>query len=177
MEASGTGNMKFALNGAITIGTLDGANIEIAEHVGRENIVIFGMAAEQVADRKHAEFKGAQAVARSPRLATVIDALADGRFSPDDRSRYKDLAQALLAYDPFMVAADFDGYWDAQCTIDQLWQSPSTWWRTSILNTARMPWFSSDRAIREYAHEIWRVPIDELSGASARSRKSIGDGS
>jgi glycogen phosphorylase len=160
MEASGTGNMKLALNGALTIGTLDGANIEIGEHVGSENIVIFGMTAAQVADRKRAEFKGAQAVGRSPRLAAVIDALAGGRFSPDDPSRYKDLCQALLAYDPFMVAADFDAYWDAQRSIDQLWQSPSAWWRASILNTARMAWFSSDRAIREYAQEIWRVPAD-----------------
>src|SRR5262249_44078137 len=160
MEASGTGNMKLALNGALTIGTLDGANIEIGEHVGNENIVIFGMTAEQVADRKRAEFKGAQAVAQSPRLAAVIDALAGGRFSPDDPSRYKDLAQVLLAYDPFMVAADFDAYWDAQRSIDRLWQSPSAWWRAAILNTARMAWFSSDRAIREYAQEIWRVPAD-----------------
>src|SRR5215831_2530655 len=160
MEASGTGNMKLALTGGITIGTLAGANIEIGEHVGSENIIIFGMTAEQVADKKRAEFKGAQAVARSPRLAAVIEALTDGRFSPDDPSRYKELAQALLAYDPFMVAADFDAYWEAQRSIDQLWQSPSAWWRASILNTARMAWFSSDRAIREYAQEIWCVPTD-----------------
>jgi starch phosphorylase len=160
MEASGTGNMKFALNGAITIGTLDGANIEIREHVGGENIVIFGMTAEEVADRKRSEFRGAEAVARSPRLGAVIDALAGGHFSSDDPSRYKELAQALLAYDPFMVAADFDAYCDAQRKIDQLWLSPSAWWRASILNTARMAWFSSDRAIREYAQEIWHVPAD-----------------
>src|SRR5215813_8158381 len=160
MEASGTGNMKLALNGAITIGTLDGANIEIGEHVGSENIVIFGMTAEQVADKKRSEFKGAQAVARSPRLAAVIEALTDGRFSPDDPSRYKELAQALLAYDPFMVAADFDAYWEAQCSVDKLWRSPSAWWSASILNTARMAWFSSDRAIREYARDIWHVPSD-----------------
>jgi len=160
MEASGTGNMKLALNGAITIGTLDGANIEIGEHVGSENIVIFGMTAEQIADKKRAEFKGAQAVARSPRLAAVFDALVDGRFSPDDPSRYKELTQALLAYDPFMVAADFDAYWDAQRSVDQLWRSPSAWWRASILNTARMAWFSSDRAIREYAQDVWHVPAD-----------------
>jgi glycogen phosphorylase len=163
MEASGTGNMKLALNGAITIGTLDGANIEIADHVGSQNIVIFGMTAEQVVDRKRAEFKGAEAVAHSPRLAAVIDTLADGRFSPDDPSRYKELAQALLAYDPFMVAADFDAYWDAQRSIDYLWQSPFAWWRASILNTARMAWFSSDRAIREYAKEIWHVPADQTT--------------
>jgi starch phosphorylase len=160
MEASGTGNMKLALNGAITIGTLDGANIEIGEHVGSENIVIFGMTAEQVADKKRAEFAGAHAVARSPRLAAVIDALADGHYSPDDPSRYKELVQALLAYDPFMVAADFDTYWEAQRRIDQLWRSPSAWWRAAILNTARTAWFSSDRTIREYAQEIWHVPAD-----------------
>jgi starch phosphorylase len=163
MEASGTGNMKLALNGAITIGTFDGANIEIREHVGNENIVIFGMTAEQVVDRKRAEFKGAEAVAQSPRLAAVIDALGEGRFSPDDPSRYKELAQALIAYDPFLVAADFDAYWDAQRRIDHLWQSPSAWWRASILNTARMAWFSSDRAIREYAKEIWHVPADRTT--------------
>src|SRR6185312_2891759 len=93
MEASGTGNMKLALNGAITIGTLDGANIEMGEQVGRENMIIFGMTAAQVADSKRAEFKGAEAVARSPRLAAVIDSLTRGRFSPDDPSRYKELVQ------------------------------------------------------------------------------------
>ena len=160
MEASGTGNMKLALNGAITIGTFDGATIEIGEHVGNDNIVIFGMTAEQVADKKRAEFKGAAAVARSPRLAAVIDALDEGRFSPDDPSRYKELVQALVTYDPFMVAADFDAYWDAQRSVDELWRSPLAWWRASILNTARMAWFSSDRAIREYAKEIWHVPAD-----------------
>jgi starch phosphorylase len=158
MEASGTGNMKLALNGAITIGTLDGANIEIREHVGSENMVIFGMDANRVADMKREEFKGAQAAARSPRLAAVIDGLAEGRFSPDDPSRYKDLAQALLAYDPYMVAADFDSYWEAQRGIDELWQLPSAWWRAAIFNTARMAWFSSDRSIREYAEDIWRIP-------------------
>ena len=160
MEASGTGNMKLALNGAITIGTLDGANIEMGEQVGRENMIIFGMTAAQVADSKRAEFKGAEAVARSPRLAAVIDSLTRGRFSPDDPSRYKELVQSLLAYDPFMVAADFDAYWDAQRSVDRLWRSPSRWWRASILNTARMGWFSSDRAIREYAQDIWRIPAD-----------------
>jgi glycogen phosphorylase len=158
MEASGTGNMKLALNGAITIGTLDGANIEIREQVGSENMVIFGMDADRVADMKREEFKGAQAAARSPRLAAVIDGLAEGRFSPDDPARYRDLAQALLAYDPYMVAADFDSYWAAQRSIDELWQSPAAWWRAAIFNTARMAWFSSDRTIREYAEDIWRIP-------------------
>src|SRR4029078_13436836 len=116
--------------------------------------------AKEVSDKKRSEFKGAEAVARSPRLAAVIEALAGGSFSPGDPSRYKELAHALLAYDPFMVAADFDAYWDAQRNVDQLWRSPSAWWRAAILNTARMAWFSSDRTIREYAEEIWRVRAD-----------------
>ncbi len=161
MEASGTGNMKLALNGAITIGTLDGANIEICEHVGRDNVVIFGMTAAEVAERQKAQFRGAEAAAASPRLAAVIESLGSGEFSPDDPNRFVPIVQALLGYDRFMVAADFDSYWDAQRSVDRLWQSPNDWWRASILNTARMGWFSSDRAIREYAREIWNVPVAE----------------
>jgi glycogen phosphorylase len=158
MEASGTGNMKFALNGAITIGTLDGANIEIREYVGSDNVIIFGLTAAEVAERQQAQFKGAVAV--SPRLAAVINSLAAGEFSPDEPDRFAPIVQNLLEYDRFMVAADFDAYWDAQRSVDRLWQSPSAWWRASILNTARMGWFSSDRTIREYAGDIWHVPVD-----------------
>ncbi|MGZ5811014.1 MAG: glycogen/starch/alpha-glucan phosphorylase [Xanthobacteraceae bacterium] len=157
MEASGTGNMKLALNGALTIGTLDGANIEIREHVGAENVVIFGLTAEEVAERQRMQFAGAAAVERSPRLAAVVKSLVDGRFSPDDRERFAPIMQSLLDYDRFMLAADFDAYWQAQRTVDALWRSPASWWRTSIINTARMSWFSSDRAVREYARDIWRV--------------------
>lgn len=160
MEASGTGNMKLALNGAITVGTLDGANIEIREHVGAENVIIFGMNATEVARKRELGFAGAEAVAHSPRLVAVIDALGSGQFSPDDPTRYAPIVQSLLDHDRFMVAADFDAYWDAQRRIDRVWQTPAEWWRMSILNTARMGWFSSDRAIREYAREIWRVPVD-----------------
>lgn len=159
MEASGTGNMKLALNGAITIGTMDGANIEISEHVGRDNLMIFGMTASEVAERQKEKFKGQDATDTSPRLAAVIEALASGAFSPDDPDRYAPIVQALLEYDRFMVAADFDAYWDAQRAVDRLWRSPSDWWRASVLNTARMSWFSSDRTIREYAREIWNVPV------------------
>ncbi len=159
MEASGTGNMKLALNGALTIGTLDGANIEIREHVGDGNIVIFGLTAAEVAARREAQFDGATAIEASPRLKAVLDALADGAFSPDDPARYAPIVQSLSGYDRFMVAADFDAYWRAQRSVDRLWQSPSDWWRASITNTARMGWFSSDRTIREYAREIWRVPV------------------
>jgi starch phosphorylase len=158
MEASGTGNMKLALNGAITIGTLDGANIEIREHVGADNIVIFGMNATEVARARELGFTGAEAVDGSPRLAGVIDALSNGAFSPDDPARYAPIVHSLLAADRFMVAADFEAYWDAQRKVDQLWKTPANWWRASILNTARMGWFSSDRTVREYARDIWHVP-------------------
>jgi starch phosphorylase len=159
MEASGTGNMKLALNGALTIGTLDGANIEICEQVGRDNIIIFGMTAAEVTERQQAHFKGADAIAASPRLAAVVESLEAGDFSPGDPHRFAPLVRSLRDYDRFMVAADFDAYWNAQRSVDRLWQSPSDWWRASILNTARMSWFSSDRAIREYATEIWNVPV------------------
>jgi starch phosphorylase len=159
MEASGTGNMKFALNGAITVGTLDGANIEISEQVGRDNVVIFGLTAEEVADRVAERFEGSTAVAQSARLAKVVHALAGGDFSPDDRNRYAPIVQSLLEYDRYMVAADFDAYWEAQRSIDRLWLTPDEWWRKNILNTARMDWFSSDRTIREYASDIWNVPV------------------
>jgi starch phosphorylase len=159
MEASGTGNMKLALNGAITLGTLDGANIEIREQVGDDNVMIFGLTAAEVAERQHAQFKGRHAVEASPRLAAAVASLASGGFSPDEPGRYVPIAQSLTDYDHFMVAADFDSYWDAQRAIDGWWQRPDDWWRACILNTARMAWFSSDRAIREYAINIWRVPV------------------
>jgi starch phosphorylase len=159
MEASGTGNMKLALNGAITVGTLDGANIEIGEHVGDDNIVIFGMTAAEVAKRQQAGFTGAEAIAASPRLKAAIESLAAGDFSPDDPRRYAPIVESLITYDRFMVAADFDSYWTAQRHIDRLWQTPEDWWRTSILNTARMSWFSSDRTIRDYARDIWNVAV------------------
>ncbi len=160
MEASGTGNMKLALNGAITIGTLDGANIEIRENVGTDNVIIFGLTAEEVAGRQRKRFAGGDAIAASPRLAAAIDAIADGTFSDGDSERYAPIVDALRAYDRFMVAADFDDYWEAQRSVDRLWHSPAAWWRMSILNTARMGWFSSDRTIREYATDIWNVSVD-----------------
>jgi starch phosphorylase len=157
MEASGTGNMKLALNGALTIGTFDGANIEIHDHVGAENIFIFGMHADEVAEKYRGGLRGSDF--NSPRLAHAIEAIAAGTFSPDDRHRFQPLVDQILGHDKFMVAADFEAYWHAQRTIDELWRNPHDWWRTSIRNTARMGWFSSDRAIREYADEIWRVPV------------------
>jgi starch phosphorylase len=159
MEASGTGNMKLALNGALTIGTLDGANIEISEQVGPENVFIFGLTAAEVAEKVEQRYTGAEAVDRSPRLKAVLDSLVAGEFSPSAAGLYGPIVEATLEYDRFMVAADFDAYWEAQRAVDRLWQSPAEWWRVSILNTARMSWFSSDRAIREYADDIWHVPV------------------
>jgi starch phosphorylase len=159
LEASGTGNMKLALNGALTIGTLDGANIEIRDHVGADNVVIFGMTAAEVAVKQQERFLGIGAVEASPRLTAVVETLESGLFSPDDPARFAPIVETLKDYDHFMVAADFDAYWEAQRGIDRLWQTPADWWRKSILNTARMAWFSSDRTISEYARDIWRVPV------------------
>jgi len=158
MEASGTGNMKLALNGALTVGTLDGANIEIRDHVGPDNIFIFGMNAAEVAARAAGGFAAADAIAASPMLAEVLDALAAGAFSPEEPGRYAGLVDMLRHDDRFMVCADFDSYYATQRRIDALWASPAAWWRASVLNTAGMGWFSSDRAIREYAGQIWHVP-------------------
>ena len=157
MEASGTGNMKLALNGALTIGTLDGANIEMREQVEAENFFIFGLTASEVEERRHARSTGRAAAEASPRLAAVIESLASGQFSPEEPTRFHGLVDALLDFDPFMVAADFDAYWDAQRAVDELWKQPASWWRAAITTTARTGWFSSDRTIREYADEIWDI--------------------
>jgi starch phosphorylase len=157
MEASGTGNMKLALNGALTIGTLDGANIEIQQHVGGENMFIFGLLAEEVAARRRDGIDATATIAGSPALAEVLNAVASGLFSPDDKSRYRGLVDALTHHDYFMVTADFEAYREAQRAVGSLWQDQNAWWRIAVLNTARMSWFSADRAILDYAQEIWRA--------------------
>ena len=160
LEASGTSNMKFALNGALTIGTLDGANVEMSERIGREHMFIFGMTASQVNMRKQAgELNMGHLLETSERLRLALEAIREGVFSPDDPGRYTGLVDALVGEDRFMVCADFDEYWEAQRRVDQLWQNPDAWWSSAILNCARMGWFSSDRTIREYAVDIWGVPV------------------
>ena len=159
MEASGTGNMKLALNGALTIGTLDGANIEIRDHVGAENIAIFGMEAMDVVVRRKQGLDATDVIRRSPELSRAINAIGGGEFSPDDPGRFESIAHALRHLDHYMVSADFDSYFEAQRGIDARWQVAPAWTRASILNVARMAWFSSDRTIREYAQEIWNVPV------------------
>ncbi|MGE0358786.1 MAG: glycogen/starch/alpha-glucan phosphorylase [Burkholderiales bacterium] len=157
MEASGTGNMKLALNGALTIGTLDGANIEIRERVGAENIFIFGLTAAQVAERQRRGIDATADIGSSRTLAETLGRLAAGNFSPDDRGRYNGLVDGLRHRDHFMVCADFEAYAAAQRSVDGLWRDPDAWWRRAILNTAGMGWFSSDRTILEYARDIWRA--------------------
>ena len=156
MEASGTGNMKLALNGALTIGTLDGANVELREAVGPDNIFIFGMTAAEVAERRPAHDPEA-AIAAEPRLAEVLDQIAAGLFSPEEPGRHAELVDDLRHSDRFMVAADFTAYFEAQRRVDALWRDPDEWTRRAVLNTARVGRFSSDRTIRGYAHDIWGV--------------------
>lgn len=165
MEASGTGNMKFALNGAITIGTLDGANIEIGERVGEENIVIFGMTADEVELAKRDPRPSAEVIADAPHLEGVLDAVADGAYSPGERDRYAALVDGLRLNDWFMVLADFESYRQAQRRVDALWADRPRWWRMSIANTAHCGWFSADRAVREYAERIWNVPARQAAKA------------
>ncbi len=157
MEASGTGNMKFALNGALTIGTLDGANVEIREHVGEDNIVIFGMTAEEVAARRGEGYDPRAAIEASRELSQALQAIASGVFSPDDRDRFRGLVDGIYDRDWFMVSADFESYAVAQRSVDDLFVDKPGWYAKTIRNTAHVGWFSSDRAIREYAKEIWRA--------------------
>ncbi len=159
MEASGTGNMKLALNGALTIGTLDGANVEIMQHVGQENIFIFGLTTEEVAARRARGISSVDIINASPILREVIDSLAGGVFSPDDPGRYRGLCDIITHHDYFMVSADFDAYFKMQRNAADHFQQPRDWLEKSARNIAGMGWFSSDRTIGEYARDIWNVPI------------------
>jgi glycogen phosphorylase len=160
MEASGTGNMKLALNGALTIGTFDGANIEICDHVGAQNIFIFGLRAEEVEERRRAALQASSVIAAFPKLAEAIEAIETGVFSPDDVDRFAALMNALRHSDYYMVTVDFDAYYATQRSVERLWLSTFDWTRASMLNIARMAWFSSDRTIGEYAQDIWKVPFE-----------------
>ena len=157
-EASGTGNMKFALNGALTIGTLDGANVEIKDAVGDDNIFIFGLDAWEVAERKAAGYNPWEPYGQSYEMRRVLDHIGSGFFSPGDRDRYRPIVDALLSEgDDYMVLADFDAYMACQEKVDECYGKPFDWAKKSILNVAHMGYFSSDRTIREYARDIWDV--------------------
>jgi starch phosphorylase len=157
MEASGTGNMKFSLNGALTIGTLDGANVEIREAVGPENFFLFGLDAGQVQGWKRGGYDPSAFPRSDPRLREVLELVASGAFDGGDRSTFQPLVDSLVSNDPFMVLADFGAYLECQEAVDAAFADPDDWTRKSILNVARMARFSSDRAIREYCRDIWQL--------------------
>ncbi|GMG82631.1 glycogen/starch/alpha-glucan phosphorylase [Paralimibaculum aggregatum] len=156
-EASGTGNMKFALNGALTIGTLDGANVEIRERVGAENFYLFGLTAEEVTARRAEPDFARHAIEASPTLRRVLEQIAGGAFSPDEPRRYAGLVHRLHDHDYFLVSCDFDSYYETQRRIDADYRDTGDWTRRAILNTSNAGWFSSDRTIAGYAEDIWNV--------------------
>jgi len=158
MEASGTGNMKLALNGALTIGTMDGANVEMCEHIGAANMFIFGLTAEEVEARRRKGVNGRDIVAASPALSDAVEFLQNGGLSHGDRDRYRPIVDSLLGNDWFMVASDFDAYSACQAKVSALWSDQKGWTQMAIVNSLNMGWFSSDRTIRQYAAEIWGVP-------------------
>jgi glycogen phosphorylase len=156
-EASGTGNMKFMINGALTIGTLDGANVEMLEEAGAENFFVFGLNEEEVA-RVYAEgYRPATHIERDPELAEVLDLIAAGHFTGGDTEVLRPVVDSLRYHDPFLVLADYRSYLDCQAAVDEAWQDADAWSRMSILNSARSGKFSSDRAIAQYCDEIWGV--------------------
>ncbi len=163
MEASGTGNMKMALNGALTVGTLDGANVEMRDLVGDDNIFIFGLTAAEVEASRTKGIDSSAHIDASPILHEALDEIASGVFSTDDAGRYRGLVDTLTHHDYFMVCSDFDAYWTTQMKIDQEWSDRNRWMRSSVLNTANVGWFSSDRTIGEYAKEIWSAPFVPIS--------------
>jgi starch phosphorylase len=156
-EASGTGNMKFSMNGALTIGTLDGANIEIRDEVGHDNFFLFGMTAAEVQARQTDGYRPWEIVHANEHLRSVLDLIRSGLFSHGDTELFRPLVDGLIHSDPFMVLADFQAYVDCQKRVDLAYRAPHHWDRMSILNTARIGKFSSDRAIQEYADRIWQV--------------------
>ena len=158
MEASGTGNMKFMANGAITIGTMDGANVEMHKEVGPDNIVIFGLSTAEVNEKRAKGEVPRSAIDNSPRLKEALESIASGVFSPDDPHRYRDLIGGLYDHDWFMVARDFDAYAEAQAEVNAIWRDKRRWNAMAIRNTAHVGFFSSDRTIRQYAEDIWNVP-------------------
>jgi glycogen phosphorylase len=157
LEASGTGNMKFALNGAVTIGTLDGANIEIRERVGAENFFLFGLTTEEVAALKTSGYSPRDTVERNAELKQALDQIASGYFSRDDKNLYHPLVDNLLKRDPYLVTADYAAFIAQQDAVDLAYRDVESWTRKSILNTARCGFFSSDRAVRQYCEDIWKI--------------------
>jgi starch phosphorylase len=156
-EASGTGNMKFALNGALTIGTLDGANVEIREEVGAENFFLFGVTAEEIEKVRARGYRPRDYYEQNKALREVIDFIASGALSQAEPGLFRPLIENLLGDDPFLLLADYQAYIDAQERVSALWRNPQAWTQMSILNAARMGKFSSDRSIRDYCGRVWKI--------------------
>jgi starch phosphorylase len=156
-EASGTGNMKFSMNGALTIGTLDGANVEIREAVGEENFFLFGLTAAQVQEHLNAGYQPWPFIQHNPELLHALDLIDSGLFSHGDRQMFSPLTGNLRGHDPFLVCADYDSYCECQDHVSEQYRDVEQWTRMSVLNVARIGKFSSDRAIHEYAEDIWKV--------------------
>jgi starch phosphorylase len=176
-EASGTGNMKFALNGALTIGTLDGANIDIRERVGADNFFLFGLNVEQATALRAAGYNPRQYYDGNPALKQAIDQLADGTFSPNRPDLFRPIVDSLLDRDEYLLLADFQDYIDSQDAVEQTWHDAERWTRMSILNTARCGYFSSDRSVRDYATQIWHIrPVDVPAWRQARPAPPAEDG-
>jgi hypothetical protein len=170
-EASGTGNMKFALNGAVTIGTLDGANIEIRDLVGPDNFFLFGLTEEQVTATQ-AAYTPRQRYEQNAVLKQVLDQIAAGVFSPHEPDLFRPIVDGLLNHDPYMLLADYQGYVDQQDQVGQVYRDVERWTRMSILNTARCGYFSSDRSVHDYATQIWQVnPVDVAAWRQAQTTR------
>jgi len=174
LEASGTGNMKMALNGAVTIGTLDGANVEIRERVGEDNFFLFGHTAEQVAELNRMGYHPMPWLENDPLTREVLDLIGSGHFSEGDRSLFQPLLANLCTSDPFKVMADIADYRRAQNDVDRAWSDPAAWSRMSLLNTARCGFFSSDRSINDYAERIWKVAPVPINACAVIPRSDQG---
>jgi starch phosphorylase len=164
-EASGTGNMKFAMNGALTIGTLDGANVEIRAAVGAENFFLFGLTAPDVARVKADGYTPRDIYQSNDRLRETIDLIDSGAFANGDRELFRPLVASLLERDEYLLLADYQGYVDCQARVSEAFRDGAAWARMSILNSARVGRFSSDRSIRDYCREIWGVEPMAWDGA------------
>ena len=156
-EASGTGNMKFAMNGALTIGTLDGANVELRDLVKKENFFLFGKTESEIMDLKNNHYSPKTFIDQCPELKEVIHLIEIGHFSNGDKELFKPLLNSLTGHDPFFVMADFEDYLNKQDVVSECWNNKKSWNKMALLNTARSGYFSSDRSIREYCQSIWKV--------------------
>jgi starch phosphorylase len=166
-EASGTGNMKFAMNGALTIGTLDGANVEIRDAVGADDFFLFGMTADEVSTLRARGYRPGDVVAGDPGLGEILSWIAQGRFSPGEPGLFEPVVRTLVEHDPFFVLADFRSYVECQERVARAWADPEGWTRSAIRNVAAMGGFSSDRSIREYSERIWKVPAVRVTSPSS----------